>query len=322
MLSNQQPFFQARRKSASPLRLFFTLHKQACGMSLHRMWAKPLQTLTTLVVLAVAFAMLTMLWLLWGNLPNWQPIWQRGFAMTLYLKPDISEAQKQNLVTQLRARPDVTQAQYISPAQGLEELQSRLKIDNLLASQEQNPLPSVVVIQPATVSAKAIRQLAQHLQRLSEVTTVQLNDKKVEQLAAVSALAGRIAYLLTGLLLVGLWFVIYSTIHIMLLPHPNELSLYKSLGASNTFVRRPFLYSGFWYGTLGALGGLLLAAVLKTILNPSLQQVAKAYDSSFVLRGLDLNFNIYLLLIGALLGWVSALLTLGKEWDALGQTSQ
>jgi cell division transport system permease protein len=315
-----KPFSQIKPRSANSLRLFFTLHEQACGMSLRRLGAKPLQTLTALVVLAVAFTLLAVLWLLWSNFASWQPVWQRGFEITLYLKSPVSQVQSQNLIAKLSPRADITRVQYISSAQGLAELQSRLKINNLLAQQEQNPLPNVIILQPTTLTAKAVHQLAQDLQRLPEVATVELNDKKMEQRAAILALTEQLAYILTGLVLVGLWFVIYSTIYVMLLPHPNELSLYKSLGASSTFVRRPFLYSGFWYGLLGALGGLLLTAVLRGILNPSLQQVAKAYDVSFPLAGLNLHFNLSLILLGALLGWVSALLTLGKEWDALSHT--
>jgi cell division transport system permease protein len=312
------PISQTSRKPLNSFATFFALHQQACRMSLHRLCAKPLQTLNTLVVLAVAFATLALLWLLWGNFTSWQPVWQHGFAMTLYLKSDISESQSQNLVAQLNDRPDVAHVQYISPEQGLKELQNRLQLDNVLTEQQQNPLPGVIVIEPAipSLSVKAIQNLAQKLQRIPEIATIQLNDTKIQQLAAVKAFVQRLAYLLTGLLLIGLWFVIYSTIHVMLLPHSNELSLYKSIGASNTFVRRPFLYAGVWYGLLGAVGGLILLVGLRAILVPALREVADSYQASFPLLGIDLTFTISLLVIGALLGWVCALLTTGKEWDA------
>ncbi len=305
----------APKRSSAPrkgLVLYIIRHIQACLQSLGQFMRHPLAGLMTLVVIGIALALPTGLFVLLDNVQNVSDGWTETTQVSLYLKMDVSQNQAEDLMNQLRNQPDIAAVHYISPAQGLKQFEKNADFGKMLGDLPSNPLPGVILVMPAVnvATPEAVTNLVNTLQRLPEVDTAKLDMEWVKRLFALINFGKRLVYALACLFGLGVLLIIGNTIHLTTQRHKQEIEIYKLVGATDGFVRRPFLYTGILYGLLGAIIAWFFVSGLLWLLQAPSTRLASLYNSNFHVQGLSGSGIITLLIVGVLLG-------LGGSWMAV-----
>lgn len=295
-----------RRIHSSRLGTWLDHHLYSFVASIGRMLRKPWATALTVGVMAVALALPLGLWLVLANVERLAGDVQRSRQISVFLKPAIDAAHAQVLAQALRARGDIDSVQLRTPAQGLAELRASglgdaiaaLSIDGNTA----NPLPSLLVVAPKGDEAL----LASSLQALPEADLVQHDTVWRQRLDGWLRFGVRVTLVLGALLGLGALLVVGNTVRLDIQSRRDEIAVLQLLGASDGFIRRPFLYLGAWYGLAAgafAIGLLTLAAIA---LRTPLAELASSYGSRFMLTGFDLPTALGVILGATVLGWLGA----------------
>ncbi|WP_231120359.1 permease-like cell division protein FtsX [Cognatilysobacter tabacisoli] len=307
----------ARTRGRSPggqsrLGSWFDHHVYSIVASVGRMLRKPWATALTVGVMAVAIALPLGLWIALANVERFAGDVQRSRQVQVFLEPAIDVARARALADSLRGRADVAAVELRTPEQGLAELRERAGLADAVAAvaadgDAANPLPSLLVVTPRGDELL----LAQSLQALPEADVVQHDAGWRQRLDGWLRFGGRLALVLAALLGLGALLVVGNTVRLDIQSRREEIGVLQLLGATDGFIRRPFLYLGACYGlAAGALAlGLLTAA--DQALGPPLAELAGSYGSRFALRGFDLRQALAIVAGAGVLGWLGAGLVTG-----------
>ena len=119
------------------------------------------------------------------------------------------------------------------------------------------------------------------------------------------------------LLAAAVLLIIGNTIRLDIENRRAEIEVCKLLGATDGFIRRPFLYGGFWYGALGGLFATLLVLLASGLMAAPVAGLADAYNSSYRLNSLGLGESLQLTALGAGIGWLGSWLAVGRQLAAI-----
>ena len=301
------------------LRTWLLRHAQVFFGSLGRLARTPVATLMTAAVIGIALALPTGLHLVLQNLQQLSGGWEGAAQISLFLRADTTENEAQALLTRLRKMPEVGRADYISREAALAEFTRLSGFGDALSALDENPLPSVIVVTPTLkhTSPAASEQLLVRLRDLPDVDLAQLDMQWIQRLYAIMAIVERTIEVLGLLLALGVILVVGNPIRLAIQNRRDEIVIIKLIGGTDTFIRRPFLYSGFWYGLLGGILGIVLITLAVLALDGPIRELAGLYQSTFSLRGLDAA-SVGLLLGGSvLLGLVGSWLAVGRHLRAI-----
>lgn len=311
-------------RGGSPLarrpRVWVAEHARAALGSLGRLWRNPVASGLTVAVIAVALALPGALWLLLKNAQQATGGWDAGTRISAYLDPALDAGAADAAARRIAARDDVRVVERIDAERALAEFRELAGFDRALEALERNPLPAVVVLEPAPGaprSPSALAALAGSVEQIEGVDQARVDLEWVERLYALLALIERGVTLLALLLSAGVLLIVGNTIRLDILNRRAEIEVTKLIGASDAFIRRPFLYGGLWYGLGGALAAWLLLALTRALLAGPVSRLASAYGSQFRLDGLAPDETGLLIGLGALLGWAGSWLAVGRHLRAI-----
>ena len=291
------------------LRAWREQHIYSLVSSLGRFFQRPISTLLTVGVMAVAIALPLGLALVLANLERLSGSVRESREVSAFLKLDLAADRVQKLANELAQRPDVAAVTLKTPSQGLEEFRRMSDLAGALALLDGNPLPSVLVIEPRDDGAA----LAQALRQSPDVELVQHDAVWRQRLNAWLDLGQRLLWVVGTLLGLGVLLVVGNTIRLEFGSRRDEIAVMQQLGATDGFIRRPFIYLGLWYGlAAGAAAAVLLAAAVAA-LQPALSALTRSYGSPFRLEGADVPGALAILVAGAVLGWAGAWLASGHH---------
>ena len=310
-----------RTKPAAPeprakisLRAWREQHLYSLFSSLGRLAARPWATALTLAVLGFALALPLLFWLLLDNARGLTGNVVDASAISAFMKPGTDAAAVQVFAGRLRARPDVAAVTVKTPEQGLEEFRDRSDFADALKVLHYNPLPPVLIVDPRGNPGVLVAQL----RSAAAVDRVQYDAQWRQRLNAILGLALRGAQVLAGLLALAALLVIGNTVRLDIAGRSEEIAVMQLLGAEAGFVRRPFLYSGFWYGTFAGVLSLMLIGIVQAILAAPLARLTAAYGHAFGVHGLSITQMLAVLAVSAALGWLGAFSAASRH-IALGQ---
>jgi cell division transport system permease protein len=241
----------------------------------------------------------------------------QGAAQRFTVEPQLSvflrqEARRADLEPRLRADARIAHARFVSRDEALRELRQAEGLAEVVAALERNPLPDAFVLRAREPSAAALEALAADLRTLPGVARVQVDSAWAQRLGALARIGKLALAFLAALLATGLIAVTFNTIRLQILTLREEIEVSQLLGATDAFVRRPFLYLGVLQGLAGGVLGLgVLWAAIAT-LNRPVRELAQTYGSDFQLAFLAWPETGLLLVAAALLGWLGALLSVSK----------
>ena len=298
----------AEASAPSRLGVWFGHHVHSIVFSLGRVLRKPWATLLTIMVMALALALPLGLSIALDNLRHFTGSVQQSRDINVFLEPALDAAAAERVAGTLRGRADVAAVLVRTPDQGLAELRDNAGLGDAIEALGENPLPTLLIVTPAGDNDA---QLAQSLQALPQADLVQHDALWRQRLDAWLGFGARLVQVLSLLLGLGAILVVGNTVRLDIQSRREEIGVLQLLGASDGFIRRPFLYLGAWYGLGAGAVALLLIGVSGLALRPPLATLSQSYGSPFVLHGLDLLHSVMVLLGTTLLGWLGAWLVAG-----------
>ncbi|HMH88133.1 MAG TPA: permease-like cell division protein FtsX [Steroidobacteraceae bacterium] len=301
---------------------YFARHAQVLVGSLGRIVHQPFATLMTMGVIAVALALPLFLSLLLQNARIATGNWNEAYDLSVYMDKKAGTGRVQSLAKQLKARGDVAAVRIITADQALAEFRNNSGFGKALDALSDNPLPDTLVVTPTLTAStpQGTETLKTAIAALSDVQTVQIDTEWVKRLHAMLDLLRRVVLLTGGLLGVGIVLIVSNTIRLDILNRRAEIEVMKLVGASDGFARRPFLYSGIWYGLGGGLLALILVAIASTVLARPVAQLAFLYGSDFRLEGLKLVLGLGVLSLAVALSWLGSWLAATRHIRAIEPT--
>ncbi len=302
------------------LRSYLQNHWQLFLNTFQRLAAEPVQTLMTSLVVAIALGLPAALYVGVINLQQLGSRVETISQMTVFLKTDSTQTAIDQLQKKLVSDVDIAKVDYISRQQALEEFRSLSGFGNVLDMLDENPLPPVFIVQAGTRFQNdlvASEALVAKLQGMALVDDVMLDMKWMQRLQAMLEVGERLAFSLGLALALGVLLIIGNTIRLAIENRRDEIVVVKLVGGTNAYVRRPFLYTGIWYGVIGGmLAWVLVALGLQWISGP-VGHLAELYQSLFHLIGLGFVGLVALLLIGAGLGLLGAWLAVARHLSSI-----
>jgi cell division transport system permease protein len=290
-------------------------HGQAFVSSAGHLARHRFATLLTVSVMGLALALPLSLQVLVRNVRGATGDFSGAIGLSVYLKPQVSEQQARQLAKTASARPGVGRVTLITAAQALEEFRTQSGFGDALSALTDNPLPHVLSIQP-TAAAEGPQQLEALRAWLSawpEVDSVELDRDWVVRFNAILGLLRRIVAITAAVLAIGVVAVVGNTIRLEILNRRAEIEVTKLVGATNAFVRRPFLYTGMFYGAGAGLLAWGIVATARAVLAPAVARLAAAYGQHFELAGPTPRELGLLAAAGLVLGGLGALLATARE---------
>jgi cell division transport system permease protein len=300
-------------------RAYFARHAQTLIGSLGRIVNQPFATLMTMAVIAVALALPLLLNLFLQNVRSATVNWNDAYDLSVYMDKRAGASRVQATAKQLRQRSDVAAVRVVTAEQALAEFRSDSGFGKALDALSDNPLPDTLVVTPtlAASTPEGTEALKTAVAAMADVQTVQLDTEWVKRLHAILDILRRVVFLTAGLLGFGIVLIVSNTIRLDILNRRAEIEVMKLVGASDGFARRPFLYSGIWYGLGGGLLALILVWVAAAMLAHPVEHLALLYGSAFRLQGLKLGDGAVVLGLAVGLSWVGSWLAASRHIRAI-----
>lgn len=302
-----------------PLHRFLLNHIATFSSSFQRLAGAPIATLLTSTVIGIALALPMGLLVMLDDVRQLSAHWDVGAQISLFLKQEVTPAQAVVLAERLRSRPDIAAVKYLSSQQALEEFQQLSGFGDALTLLGENPLPAVLVIEPSDNHPRplALEDLIDSLRKMAGVELAQLDMQWLKRLSWFIELGRRGVLMIAALLAIAILLITGNTIRLTIQNRIQEIEVSKFIGATDAFIRRPFLYSGFWYGLFGAIIAWLLLLVFFWGLSEPVQNLSLLYGSNFKFAGLNFTLSATLLGSGALLGLLGSWLVVRRHLKAI-----
>ena len=303
----------------APVTAYFIHHARTLIASLGVLVRSPASSAMTTAVIAIALALPAGLYVLLTNASNVSVGWDNSAQISLFLKAEVSEKQANQLANKLKLYDDIETVKLIHKDRALEEFKRVSGFGDAIQALGANPLPHVLAVQPVVHPERPdkISHLLKQLKQLKQVEIAQLDLQWVKRLYSMLEIAQRGIWIISILLALAVLLVVGNTIRLDIQNRRAKIEVTKLIGATNAFIRRPFLYTGFWYGLSGGILAWILTSLSIGILDGSVENLASLYNSGFELRGL--SFSEALLLIGfsCLLGLLGSWIAVGRHLDEI-----
>ncbi len=301
--------------TGSRLRMGMRQHGVECRKGINEIFKTPLSSFMTVAVLAIALALPAGFHVFLKNAQKVSSGWDNATQISLYLVQGITEQQVKQLQQELEKSEKISDVVHISADTGLAEFRELSGFGDALSYLDDNPLPETLVINPSQAysTPQMSEQLLEELRQQPLIETAQLDLQWVRKLHSMMAIAERAVSALGLLLGIAVLLIVGNTIRLAIQNRREEIQIIKLVGATDAFIRRPFLYSGLWYGVFaGILAWILVNTSVFWIKEP-VQNLAGLYESSFQLAGLGIVEVFQLIAAASLLGLFGSWISVGRH---------
>lgn len=282
-------------------------HQLVAVETLMKLLTKPLGSAMTWLVIAISLTLPGAMWMTLDNLSQLSSRFQASGSINVYLQPGLIEKDAQALLSDIAKREHVAAANYISAAQALAEFRTSSGLGDALDLLPENPLPGVIIVEPKLSAPKeAIKALADTLKKDQRIDDVELDAAWLDRLHALLVLSERIVWVMGALLALAIVLVVGNTIRLSIASRVDEIRVTKLVGGTNAWVRRPFLYTGLWFGLVGGLLSWILLVIGWLLVSGPVEDLARLYGSEYELQPLGAGAALVLLLGAMLLGWIGS----------------
>jgi cell division transport system permease protein len=290
---------------------WFRHQKHALTAALRRLSSQPVATLLTALAMGVAISLPSGLYLALGNLDRLAGDLPAQPEISVFLEAELPTVHRQAIAARLK-RSDIAQARYVSRDEALATLSASQDLADITAGLTQNPLPDAWVVRPRATSREELARVADSLGKLPGVAETHLDSQWAERLQAALAFGRTVVWLLAGLFAIALIAISGTAIRAQVLARRDEIHVSRLIGATDRYIRRPFLYLGALQALLGGLAAGGVLAVAGRILSTPVEHLAGLYGSAFHLlppSGIEIAAVLGLT---TLFGWLGAWLSVAR----------
>lgn len=277
------------------------------------MFASKLAGIFNILVIGIALSLPAGMYVLLQNAQGLVEQFSGTPQISLFMNMDAKTEDIDRLRKQLEQQPAIARVEFVSRAQALEQLKQSSGLADVIGSLSQNPLPDAFIVHPKPGGAQALEGLRTELAKLPGVEKAQLDSAWAYKLEALLKFGRVLVLILASLLSLALVAITFNTIRLQILTQREEIEVSKLIGATNAFIRRPFLYFGAIQGLLGGIMAWLIISISLLLLNHQLVALVQLYASQFELLSLSLGDSLTLLLFSMYLGWLGAWLSVARH---------
>ena len=295
------------------LKSWIANHYRVCVSTLGELRRSPVSSGMTWLVIGIALALPAILYVMLDNISEVSGDWGGEPRVSLYLNVGVTVAEASQLAAEIRQAGDAGAVQFISSQEALKEFQVRSGFGDVLNTLDRNPLPHVIEVVPVTTDTATLKTLIIGWEARSEVNRASVDLAWLERLYALLQFGERLVLSLTLVLGLGVMLVMGNTIRLAIENRRQEIEVVKLVGGTDAFVRRPFLYLGFWYGLGGAVVAFSLLQLSLVFLSGPVEVLAQSYRDEFALTGPGFTGYMILLTGGASLGIAGAVLAVSRH---------
>jgi cell division transport system permease protein len=283
-------------------------HAHAFFSSLGSLCATPFSSIMTITVLALSIALATGFYIMVINAEQLTSNVESSNQISLFLKDSLSSKEADTLANDIRKNDTVQNVKIISKEQALTEFKTYSGFGAAIDMLDKNPLPIVIQVFPknSLEDRQALENLLHTFEKLKEVDYAQVDMQWVDRLQSIVEIVRLGTFLFSFMIGIGVLFIIGNTIRLELHNRKNEVLIAKLVGATNSFIRRPFLYTGFWIGFISGVAAWFIAAILMLILRQHVEKLSGLYEGELHLIFLSFTETLILLGISSLLGILSS----------------
>ncbi|MDA0273530.1 MAG: permease-like cell division protein FtsX [Proteobacteria bacterium] len=288
-------------------------HRRVCFSTLSELLGNPFTSLMTWLVIGIALGLPLILYVVLQNVSSVSGDWGGKPRVTLYLTQEVTLESGQALAREIEQRADIAETVFISSASALQEFQRKSGFGDVLSTLDRNPLPHVIEVVPANPDPVDLAKLIREWEANLLVENVSVDLQWLERLFALLVFAERLVTALAIVLGLGVMLVMGNTIRLAIENRRQEIEVIKLVGGTDAFVRRPFLYLGFWYGLGGAVIAFILLQTSLFFLSTPVEMLAQSYRDDFALQGPGFLGNLLLLVSGSILGVIGSVLAVSRH---------
>mgnify|MGYP000586769848 CR=1 FL=1 len=297
------------------VRSFFISHIRQWLSSLGSIWRDPMPSILTIAVLGVSLTLPATLYVVVKNAESVEQSWQNAAEISLFLQDELTSQQLTTFVKQVELNHKVEQIQLINKADALAEFEQLSGFGDALNLLDSNPLPNVLVVTPSSQfsSANAAKALLSELEQMREVDFGKLDIEWLRRLNALLNMVNSALSSLIILLCISVVLIVGNTIRLAIANRKDEIEVLKLVGATDSFIQRPFLYTGLWYGFFAGMLAWFSIEILLWYLSASIEVITELYHSEFSLSGLSAGEMFWLLAISMMLGWLGSFIVVRQQ---------
>jgi len=289
------------------------VHLDTLRESLTRLARQPLASALNVCVIGIALALPAGFYLGLNNLQTFSRQLSSDPQVSIFMTTDASAAEVAAVQQRLKSNSNFSRVEFISRDQAFARLKRSAGLADVLASLGRNPLPDAFVVTARGNDPAILEALHDEASTWPNVEHVQLDAEWARRLDAALNIGRMLVTLLAALLAVALVAVTFNTIRLQILTRRDEIEVSKLIGATNPFIRRPFLYFGTLQGLAGGCAAWLIVALAVLVLNIQLADLTNLYGVPFKLEWADATDTAVLLCFSAGLGWLGAWLSVSRH---------
>jgi cell division transport system permease protein len=293
-------------------------HLRVLGSTLKLLRSTPVSSLLNILVIGIALSLPAGVYVLLQNVQNLADQVAGIPQISLFLSMNASKDDIARIGKQLQQHKAIDRIEFISREQALEQIKQSSGLSDVIGGLSQNPLPNAYIVYPKSSDPQLLETLRDELQKWPKLDKVQLDSAWAHKLDALLKFCRLSVLILTVLLSFALVAVTFNTIRLQILTQREEIQVSKLIGATDVFIRRPFLYFGLLQGVLGGVMAWLVISLSMALLNGSLAALSKLYASNFILHSLSVGDSFSLLAFSAFLGWIGAWLSVAQHLWQIG----
>ncbi len=299
------------------VRQYLRQHQGTLAESFMRLVNYPLASVMTVMVIAIALSLPGGLYIVLKNVQSVTDNWEQQTVITLYLFPQVDDTKALSLSHSLSARADVASVEYVSKEEGLRYFERSSGYEQILSSLPENPLPIVLRVVPKEAvnlqSLANLQALRDQLSAQSSVEYAELDAQWLQRLANILSFAQRFVYALSILLILAVLLIVGNTIRMAVESRRDEVLVMKLVGATDSYIRRPFLYMGFWFGVLGGVFATLCILLLSWWVSAPAERLIDLYHGGFRLQTFNADEIVLCLTISSLIGILGACVAVNRH---------
>lgn len=298
-------------RSSSVFSIWLARHTSTSLGALGRLSRQPFASLMIILVIGVTLALPAAINVIVKNMQSVSNSWSNALDFSMYLKKDLTVSDAEDLANLIRQRADIESVGLITADEALLEFKKQSGFGKALNQLSENPLPHALVIRPSSGNTGAsLTLLQEEIRNLPETELVQVDTEWVQRFHAILDIVRQAISIGVVLLGIAIVVIIGNTIRLDIENRREEIEVTKLIGASNAFVRRPFLWTGFWYGLLGGAFALLLVQYGLYLLREPVSRLAGLYQGKIAVASLTITESSAIIGIAVFLGlfasWVTA----------------
>lgn len=300
------------------MRTWLAQHGLAARDALSRFWRQIVPSLFNVIVIGVALSLPLALYVAIKNLGSVTGQLSSEPQLTLFMEPDATESEAEAIGKRLAAHAAVGGQRFVGKGEALDALKRSAGMAEIVNELGRNPLPDAWVVSGRDSDPAVLERLRAEASRWPKVELAQLDTAWARKLDAALRVGRSVTLLVAGLLAVALAAVTFNTIRLQILTRREEIEVSKLIGATDGFIRRPFLYFGGFQGFAGGVAACALVALALGTLDAQLGETPLAILPEGGLRGLEPG-EVGMVLLGAsALGWLGAWLSVSQHLWRIG----